>query len=379
MKHFIPTILIFVCSISTLYAQKNSCKAKIKENRNKILIFENIHIDHIVFGAENGMEIHAYKDSLVVQKGLVRVNGFKIKNYQIVDTKFVEYYPDGKVKRFDSLSTTSKWKSTPYYGNYNGWMVHTHFYYPSGIPASSNYYWMSGRDSLEHHWYPNGVLQKTTYSYRSGEDSAVYKWNQEGILQSLKKPLAEYEYYPNGILKKSITDTVVNHYGLECIRTYYPRGTLRSVEYNYWGTPCLDWLYYTEQGTLEKTVKKGRAENLPSIGQEVMENMVDEVFTIVEQSPEFPGGEYNLAKYLNEKLSTVACESGLPIYGTYTVSFLLGRDGVSNFKELKGENKLAIEASIKQIINNMPKWKPGKQGGRAVSTIFELQLKLKEI
>lgn len=378
MKSFIQTVLIIVCSISVIYSQKASCKVKHKANKNKILEYENIHIAH-TFWDEKGIEVNAYADSVVIKKDGKRISGFRKKGNHISDPIFAEYSPDGKLIRYDSLGAAFGWESKQYYGGYTGWMVYSRQYYPSGIPESITYYRPYGKDSLKKKWYPNGTLRETIWSYTWGTDSAIYTFNTEGILQSLKKPSARYEYYPNGILKQSISDTVISSYIIKCTKAYYPAGTLRSVEYNYWGTPCLDWLYYTEQGTLEKNIKKTRITNIPLIEESVGVIMPEEVLTYVEELPQFPGGEYNLSKYLNEKLAIIASESTLPLSGTYHVLFVVAKDGSAAFMKLEGENSPAIDVFIRQIINQIPAWKPGKQHGRPVSTTFRLELKLKEI
>jgi antitoxin component YwqK of YwqJK toxin-antitoxin module len=380
MKRFI--ILIFTCSISALYAQKTTCKPKVKANKNKTLVFQDLQIEHASW-LENGMEIKTFADSIVLEKNGEYFTSFKVKNNHIIDKTVSEYYPDGKLKRFDSLATPYKRHSNTYYRNFTGWAFYTRYYYPSGIPKDIVYYQMDGEDSLKKSWSDNGTLRKIIWNTRSGYDSATYTWSSEGILQSIKKSIEKYEYYATGILKSSETDTVIGdgQHFIVCKKEYYPSGTLRSVAYYFGGNPCLDWLYYTEQGILEKKVKKTPQSQLKITFETGVRAVAEEkpkIFTAVNEPAEFAGGTGNLTKYLNEKLTHVACESNLPLTGTYDVMFTIDTYGAVSFKGLKGANSTDIDSRIQQIINQMPKWKPGKQNGRNVITAFHLQLRLKD-
>lgn len=90
----------------------------------------------------------------------------------------------------------------------------------------------------------------------------------------------------------------------------------------------------------------------------------EEVFTMVEELPKFPGGVYNLAKYVAENQQKLAQQK--TIKGKATVGFTISETGkVTNIKLLEGNNKEAGLAAF-EIVKNMPDWTPGKQHGKAV-------------
>ena len=102
-------------------------------------------------------------------------------------------------------------------------------------------------------------------------------------------------------------------------------------------------------------------------------------FDIVEQMPQFPGGQAELMKYISShiKYPPVAEENG--IQGKVIVKFVVGADGsVKNVKIAKGVDP-SLDKEAARVIGNMPKWIPGKQNGQAVSVnytvpvIFKLQ------
>ena len=108
----------------------------------------------------------------------------------------------------------------------------------------------------------------------------------------------------------------------------------------------------------------------PEIEEE--EVVEQEIFQIVEEMPAFPGGEQKLMEYVgkNIKYPQIARESG--IQGRVFVSFVVEPDGsVSNVKLLRGIGGGCDEEAMR-VIKSMPKWKPGKQRGKAVRVSYQI-------
>jgi periplasmic protein TonB len=100
-----------------------------------------------------------------------------------------------------------------------------------------------------------------------------------------------------------------------------------------------------------------------------------EIFTIVEDMPEFPGGEAELFKYLGKsiKYPQMAKEAG--IQGVVYVTFIIGPDGtVSNVEVLRGIKGGCDEEAVR-VVKSMPKWKPGKQRGKPVTVQYNLPIR----
>ena len=92
----------------------------------------------------------------------------------------------------------------------------------------------------------------------------------------------------------------------------------------------------------------------------------DQIFTIVEQQPEFPGGEAALTEYIkkNIRYSVIASESA--IIGRVTLSFIIEKDGsISNIEVMRSPAEECSYEAIR-VVKSMPKWKPGKQRGKTV-------------
>ena len=100
-----------------------------------------------------------------------------------------------------------------------------------------------------------------------------------------------------------------------------------------------------------------------------------QIFMVVESMPEYPGGESSLYKYLAEniKYPQMAKESG--IQGRVFVTFVVERDGrVTDVRVLRGIGGGCDEEAIR-VVQNMPKWTPGKQRGKSVRVQYNLPVK----
>ncbi|MFO8055267.1 MAG: energy transducer TonB [Bacteroidales bacterium] len=112
---------------------------------------------------------------------------------------------------------------------------------------------------------------------------------------------------------------------------------------------------------------------------EVSEPSVEEqeIFTVVEENPEFPGGDKARLEYLRENIEypSMAREAG--IEGTVHVTFVVEPDGsVTNVRILRGIGGGCNEEALR-VVRNMPKWEPGKQRGRKVRVQFNLPIRFK--
>jgi protein TonB len=110
------------------------------------------------------------------------------------------------------------------------------------------------------------------------------------------------------------------------------------------------------------------------VAPEVVEEEVveQEIFHIVEEMPAFPGGEAKLMEYVgkNIKYPQIARETG--IQGRVFIGFVVEPDGsVSNVKLLRGIGGGCDEEAMR-VVKSMPKWKPGKQRGKAVRVSYQI-------
>jgi len=102
------------------------------------------------------------------------------------------------------------------------------------------------------------------------------------------------------------------------------------------------------------------------------EDPTQEIFVVVEDMPEFPGGNEAMVQFLADNIQypEVAKENG--IQGRVTCQFVVLKDGtVSDVKIIRGVDP-SIDAEAVRVLETMPAWKPGKQRGQAVNVQFTL-------
>jgi TonB family protein len=103
----------------------------------------------------------------------------------------------------------------------------------------------------------------------------------------------------------------------------------------------------------------------------------EEVFYIVEEMPEYPGGEMALRQYMATavKYPDDAVKKG--IQGKVYVTFVVSKDGtVADAKIARGVDP-SLDTEALRVVNNLPKWKPGKQKGQAVNVSYTVPINFK--
>ncbi len=104
---------------------------------------------------------------------------------------------------------------------------------------------------------------------------------------------------------------------------------------------------------------------------------VDEIFEIVEEEAEFPGGMEALMNFLrkNTKYPPMAQEAG--IQGRVYVQFVVRKDGKIDDVQVIRKVNPALDKEAVRVVKSMPNWQPGKQRGKAVSSRFRLPVVFK--
>lgn len=100
----------------------------------------------------------------------------------------------------------------------------------------------------------------------------------------------------------------------------------------------------------------------------------EEIFVLVEEMPEFPGGELALRKYLANtvKYPQIAQENG--IQGKVFVSFIIDELGyITNIELIRGIDS-SLDNEALRVVSTLPKWKPGKQAGKAVKVRYSVPI-----
>ena len=110
----------------------------------------------------------------------------------------------------------------------------------------------------------------------------------------------------------------------------------------------------------------------------VEEEEEEVVFVVVESMPEFPGGQQALFKYLSEnvKYPVIAQENG--IQGRVICQFVVNKDGsIVDVEVVRSGGDASLDKEAVRVIKSMPKWKPGKQRGKAVRVKYTVPVNFK--
>ena len=117
------------------------------------------------------------------------------------------------------------------------------------------------------------------------------------------------------------------------------------------------------------SVEKQPMANMDVTAEDVVQG---EIYDMVEQAPQFPGGPQELMSYLakNIKYPVEAQKAGQQ--GRVICQFVVTKEGkVADIKVLRGVCPELDEESIR-VIKAMPTWTPGKQDGKAVNVRYTL-------
>jgi TonB family protein len=100
-----------------------------------------------------------------------------------------------------------------------------------------------------------------------------------------------------------------------------------------------------------------------------------EIFTVVEQNPEFPGGLSELGRYLGRNIRYPAPARRANVEGKVFVLFVVSKDGdIRSPKITKGIGFGCDEEALRVVLG-MPRWIPGKQNGKEVNVEYSLPIK----
>jgi protein TonB len=98
----------------------------------------------------------------------------------------------------------------------------------------------------------------------------------------------------------------------------------------------------------------------------------DAVYTYVEESPSFPGGEKARINFLKNNIKYPSTALQNKIQGKVYISFIVEKDGsLSNISVLQGIGAGCDEEALR-VTRLMPRWKPGKTQGHEVRVVITM-------
>ena len=96
------------------------------------------------------------------------------------------------------------------------------------------------------------------------------------------------------------------------------------------------------------------------------------IFSIAEEMPEFPGGMEECMKFISKNTRYPAEAHRNGIHGKVVVHFLVTDEGEIKTPTIIESVDPLLDAEALRVIKSMPKWKPGRQRGKAVNVVVNL-------
>lgn len=124
------------------------------------------------------------------------------------------------------------------------------------------------------------------------------------------------------------------------------------------------------KGVAEK--KADVSETNTAVG--TFEPVQGDVFDVVEEMPQYPGGPQALFKFLGENVQYPVEAEKAGIQGRVIATFVVEKDGsISQPTIVKSVDPL-LDAEAIRVISAMPNWIPGKQNGKVVRVKYTVPL-----
>ena len=195
-------------------------------------------------------------------------------------------------------------------------------------------------------------------------------------------PIAAFAAIAFANCSKTESESTQNFTYDKNVLQYLPKeGNVKFVGKNLDGTRCI--LVRESTGTIRRATQNEideavgscviETENIEIVEQQKDEEVADvenQIFFIVENMPEFPGGEEALIKFIAESTKYPEEAKNKRIEGKVFVQFVINKEGnVENVKLARGVDPLLDEAAM-NIVKSMPQWKPGKQRGQNVAVSY---------
>ena len=89
--------------------------------------------------------------------------------------------------------------------------------------------------------------------------------------------------------------------------------------------------------------------------------------------PEFPGGQQEMLKYIQENLIYPKLALKKQIQGRSICQFIVEKDGsISHIQVVRSSGNKSLDRAAIRVIKTMPKWTPGRLQGKIVRTTYAL-------
>ena len=125
----------------------------------------------------------------------------------------------------------------------------------------------------------------------------------------------------------------------------------------------------------EATIAQTTADSLPQNSKQGFEKSdKDQIYTVVEKMPQYPGGINELMSYIGHNLKYPIEAQQKGIQGKSIIRFVVNKSGkVENAEVVRGLDQDCDNEGLR-VINSLPNWIPGEQNGKKVSVYYVLPI-----
>ncbi|MDH6356853.1 M56 family metallopeptidase [Parabacteroides sp. PF5-9] len=100
----------------------------------------------------------------------------------------------------------------------------------------------------------------------------------------------------------------------------------------------------------------------------------DQVFTVVESMPQFPGGDQELLRFISRSIKYPRFAQEHGIQGRVVCSFIVHKSGKIKDFEIVRSVDAELDQEALRVLSLMPEWEPGRQRGKAVSVKYTVPI-----
>ena len=109
----------------------------------------------------------------------------------------------------------------------------------------------------------------------------------------------------------------------------------------------------------------------------VKKEVTEEIFVVVEEQPEYPGGQEAMMKFLSDSIVYPEEAKAKGIQGRVICNYVVMKDGSIDDVNVVRDVDPLLDAEAVRVLKSMPAWKPGKQRGQAVNVRYTLPLEFR--
>ncbi|MBP3575227.1 MAG: energy transducer TonB [Paludibacteraceae bacterium] len=128
----------------------------------------------------------------------------------------------------------------------------------------------------------------------------------------------------------------------------------------------------------KKSDNQSALEKAPAEQTTISNDTIEQIYMVVEQMPEFPGGMGKLMTYLGENIKYPSKALELQWEGRAICQFVVEKDGsITNAEIVKSSGYQLLDVEAMRVVLNMPNWSAGIQNGDSVRVKFTIPVTFK--